>query len=167
MRPTRESNWRRCWNGSNLRTEYIRLTLKLPLPAATHGNATLTLTHELPLQIRRRGVEKRLLLAGGAVVRRQVDRALLKAVARAHCWLDDFLSGRLPSLTAIAAREKVTKRYVSRLIRLGLLAPEMVDEIAEGSQALELTTQALLTRKTELPLSWQAQKKEFGQALPS
>jgi hypothetical protein len=103
--------------------------------------------------------------AGGD--RRQVDRALLKAVARAYCWLDDFRSGRLSSLTVIAAREKVTKRYVSRLIRLGLLAPEMVDEIAQGSQAIELTTQALLTRKAELPLSWQAQKKEFGQTLPS
>jgi hypothetical protein len=53
-------------------------------------------------------------------------------------------------------------------IRSGwLLAPAMVDEIAEGSQALELTAQALLTRKTELPLSWQAQKQEFGQAVPS
>ena len=151
----------------DLRSEYIRLTLKLPLPTATHGNATLTLSHELPLRIRRRGVEKRLLITGGIATRRQVDRALLKAVARAHCWLDDFLSGRLPSLTAIAAREKVTKRYVSRLIRLALLAPEIVDEVAEGSQALELTAQALLTRKTELPLSWQAQKTEFGQAPPS
>ncbi|HXR25444.1 MAG TPA: hypothetical protein VN742_08800, partial [Candidatus Binataceae bacterium] len=150
-----------------LRAEYIRLTLKLPLPTATHGNATLTLTHELPLRIRRRGVEKRLILGGAVAVRRQVDCALLKAVARAHCWLDDFLSGRLPSLTAIAAREKVTKRYVSRLIRLGLLAPEIVDEIAAGSQALELTAQALVTRKTELPLSWRAQKQEFEQALPT
>lgn len=150
-----------------LRTEYIRLSLKLPLPTATHGNATLTLTHELPLQIRRRGVEKRLVLGGEAAPRRQVDRTLLKAVARAHCWLDDFLSGRLPSLTAIAAREKVTKRYVSRLIRLGLLAPTLIDAITEGTQTPELTAQALVTRRTELPLSWRAQKQEFGQAVHS
>ena len=151
----------------DLRSEYIRLTLKLPLPTATHGNATLTLSHELPLRIRRRGVEKRLLITGGIATRRQVDRALVKAVARAHCWLEDFISGRVASMTTIAAREAVTKRYVSRLIRLGLLAPEIVDEIAAGSQALELTAQALLTRKTQLPLSWQAQKKEFGQPAPS
>jgi hypothetical protein len=44
------------------------------------------------------------------------------------------------------------------------LAPQIVDSIAQGSQALELTAQALLTRKTELPLSWQAQKTEFGQS---
>jgi hypothetical protein len=106
-----------------LRTEHIRIALKLPLPTATDANATLTLTQELPFKIRRRGVEKRLLIAGGTITRRQVDRALLKAVARAHCWLEDFLSGRLPSLTAIAEREKVTKRYVSRLVRLSLLAP--------------------------------------------
>jgi hypothetical protein len=45
---------------------------------------------------------------------------------------------------------------------LSLLTPAIVDEMAEGGQALELAAQALLTRKTELPLSWQAQKKEFG-----
>ena len=43
----------------------------------------------------------------------------------------------------------------------------MIDKIAQGTQALELTTQALLTRKTELPLCWQAQTKEFGQAFSS
>jgi hypothetical protein len=120
-----------------LRPEHIRLTLKLPLPTATDANAILTLTQELPLQIRRRGVEKRLLITGGTTARPQVDRALLKAVARAHCWLDDFLSGRLSSLTAIAAREKVTKHYVSRLVRLSLLAPQIVDSIAQGSQTCE------------------------------
>jgi hypothetical protein len=79
-----------------LRPEHIRLTLKLPLPTATDANATLSLNQELPFKIRRRGVEKRLLITGGTIARRQVDRALLKAVARAHCWLDDFLSGRAP-----------------------------------------------------------------------
>jgi hypothetical protein len=50
---------------------------------------------------------------------------------------------------------------------LSLLAPQIVDSIAQGSQTLDLTAQALLTRKTELPLSWQEQKKELGRALLS
>ena len=70
-------------------------------------------------------------------------------------------------MTGIAAREAVTKRYVSRVIRLGLLAPDIVDDIAAGSQALELTAQALVTRRAMLPLSWQTQRTEFGQILPS
>ena len=113
------------------------------------------------MQIKRRGVEKRLLIGSAAGLARKIDRALLKAVARAHCWLEDFVSGRVPSMTAIAAREGVSTRYVSRLIRLGLLAPEIVGAIADGVQAPELTTQALLTRERELALSWQARKKEF------
>jgi hypothetical protein len=100
-------------------------------------------------------VEKRLLVTDGVVVR--------KAVARAECWLENFLSRCLGSLTAIAAYERVTKRYVSRLIRLGLLAQEIIDGIAEGSQALELTAQARLTRTTELPLGWWVQRKGLGQ----
>ena len=62
----------------------------------------------------------------------------------------------------IATREQVSTRYVSRLLRLGLLAPALVDAIAAGTQASDLTAQALLTRKRALPRSWHAQMQEFG-----
>ena len=150
-----------------LRSESIVVSLQLPVPGATQRDNGLTISYELPLEIRRRGVEKRLLIGGEALVTGKVDQALLKAVARGYCWLDDFLSGRVPSLTAIGAREKVTKRYISRVIRLGLLAPAIVDAIAEGSPGVELTAQSLLTRRSELPLSWQAQQREFGPAARS
>ena len=45
------------------------------------------------------------------------------AAARVHCWLDDLVTGRVASMEQIAVREGVGKRYVSRLVRLGLLAP--------------------------------------------
>lgn len=78
-----------------------------------------------------------------------------------------FISGHVPSMSKIAAHEGVTKRYVSRLIRLSLLAPVIVDGIAKGTQAPALTAQALLTRTTELPFSWHAQQDQFGLAVPS
>jgi len=73
-------------------------------------------------------------------------------------------------MTQIAAREGVTQTLRPPAYPA---APAMVYGIAEGTQllegthALELTAQALLRRPTELRLSWQAQKKEFGQAVPS
>jgi hypothetical protein len=87
---------------------------------------------------------------------------LLKAVARAHCWFDDLISGRVASIAEIALREGVGKRYVSRLVRLGLLAPAIVDLIAEGRQAPELTAQSLLTGEREVAFAWQAQKQALG-----
>ena len=40
------------------------------------------------------GVEKRLLIVGETRLGPRVDRALLKAVARAYRWLEDFVAGR-------------------------------------------------------------------------
>jgi len=79
---------------------------------------------------------------------------LLKLIARAHCWFDDLISGRAASMVEIAKREKVGKRYVSRVIRLAFLAPEIVEQIVNGCQPPELTAQSLLNDRTELRLAY-------------
>jgi site-specific DNA recombinase len=86
-----------------------------------------------------------------------VDLPLLKAVARAQRWFDDISTGRASSLAAIAARERLTARYVGRLIRLAFLAPDIVESIVEGRQPTTLAAEAL-TRRIELPLSWCSQR---------
>jgi len=150
-----------------LQSEGLRLTLRLPLLTATHRDANILVTHDLLLQIRRRGVEKRLLIGGAAPPRVRIDQALLKAVARAHCWLDDLISGRVASMAVIGEREGVSKRYVSRVIRLGLLAPQIVAMIAEGAQAPELTAQSLLMGEKAIASSWRVQHQAFGLAVPA
>jgi len=110
--------------------------------------------------IRRRGIEKRFMIDDGAAATSTVDPVLLKAVARAHCWFAEVLAGR--SMVEIAMRERVGKQYVSRLMRLAFLAPEMVEQIVAGRQPRELTAQTLLTNATELPLSWESQKRLLG-----
>jgi hypothetical protein len=147
-----------------LKPEGLRVIIKLPVAMAAPSSVAISITHEWPIQMRRRGVEKRLLIPGAAPHNARPDRALLKAVARAYRWLDDLISGRVASMTKIAAREGVGKRYVSRLIRLGLLAPEIVDLLAEGRQAPELTAQSLLTGEKEVALDWRVQKRDFGLA---
>jgi hypothetical protein len=71
-------------------------------------------------------------LSNGAVrASCKTDQSLLRAVARAHCWFDDLVSGRCGSMVEIAKCNGVGKQYVSRLIRLAFLAPEEARAIVD------------------------------------
>jgi site-specific DNA recombinase len=154
---------------AELRQDGIRLSIRLPIRvsgkpaarAATH----LSLTRQIPLRVRRRGNEMRLII-GSSGLSPRIDLMILKATARAHRWFDDLVSGRSVSMTEVGRREGIGKRYVSRMIRLAFLAPAIVEKIAEGRQPPELTAQLLSTGRGDLPLSWQAQEKLFGFADP-
>ena len=115
----------------------------------------LPLSRLVPMQMKRRGVEMRIVLQGDSNPTR-VDLPLLKAVARARRWADDLVSGKVRSVGELARREGIDGRSVRRLIPLGFLAPRIVEAIAEGRQPVELTVEAL-TRRTDLPLLWSAQ----------
>src|ERR1700736_4238408 len=138
----------------------MRLSLKLPLSnaesGAPDGSSHLSIKRRVPMQLRRRGVELRLVINGndGARASCKTDQSLLRAVARAHCWFDDLVSGRCGSMVEIARRDGVGKQYVSRLIRLAFLAPEMVERIVAGRQPPELTAQALRTGRFDIPVGW-------------
>jgi len=67
---------------------------------------------------------------------RTPDAALLRAIARAHRWFEELLSGRATSLAAIARRQGVADRYVARLIPLASL--EIVEAIAERGALADL-----------------------------
>jgi hypothetical protein len=110
------------------------------------------------MQIKRRGVELRLVMNGDRGRAQKADPALLKAIARAHRWFDDLVAGRVASMAEIGKREGLPKNYVSWLIRLAFLAPEIVEAIIQGNHPPELTAQTLITRRIDLPLQWQAQK---------
>jgi site-specific DNA recombinase len=142
----------------------MRLSIKLPFSNAESGgpdgSSHLSLKRHVPMQIRRRGVELRLVINGRASASCKTDQSLLKAVARAHCWFDDLVSGR--SMVEIAKCNGVGKQYVSRLIRLAFLAPEMVERIVAGRQPPELTAQALRSGRFDIPVDWAAQKRALG-----
>jgi site-specific DNA recombinase len=112
------------------------------------------------MQMKRRGVEMRIVLQGDSNPTR-VDLPLLKAVARARRWSDELLSGRVRSVDELAKRERLDSRSVRRLIPLGFLSPRIVEAIAEGRQPVELTVEAL-TRRIDLPLLWSAQRQALG-----
>ena len=65
------------------------------------------------------------------------------------------------SIREIAAREGVTAPFVSRLLPLAFLAPEIVTAIVEGRQPVDLTTETLI-KNTDIPLDWTEQKRALG-----
>jgi site-specific DNA recombinase len=142
----------------------IRVSLKLTVPCSQAGVRTSSivgLTRFVPLAMKRRGVETRIVIGGGVEPPRTVDPALLKAVSRARKWFDELASGRVRSLAELARREGITRRYVERLARLAFVAPAIAEAICHGQQPAELSTQTLLNR-IDLPLEWSAQCDVLG-----
>ena len=119
---------------------------------STDTGAAVTVRRFVPHRIRRRGVEMRLVIAGAAASVHD-DPALLKAIARAHCWFEDLVEGRAASVEALAKRLGITARYVQRLLALALLAPSLVEQIVAGTHPAALTLNKL-TRQSPLPLRW-------------
>jgi site-specific DNA recombinase len=149
---------------AELRDDGISVTLKIQVHCSRAGVRTssiLNLSRFLPLRMKRRGVETRIIMAAGDDLPRKVDPALLKAVARAKAWFEELAAGRVRSLTDIARREKIAPRYVERLSRLAFAAPRIVEAICQGRQPTDLNAQTLLNR-VDLPLEWSAQLDALG-----
>jgi len=104
------------------------------------------LTRFIPMQMKRRRVQMRLVIEGHDARTAAPDPALLNAVACAHRWCDDLVCGRAASLGEIAARAGVSTRYVRHLLRLAFLAPAIVEAVVEGRQLAELTAEPLIKR---------------------
>jgi hypothetical protein len=142
----------------------IRVSVRVPLEESSQSSdaasSFLHIRRQMPIELRRRGVEMRLVIGGDADLK--VDSAILKMVARSNQWLVELLSGRSRSLAEIAGRAGLGKRYVNRIMRLAFLAPSIIEEIARGHQPPQLTAQALSTRRGDLPLSWHMQRELLG-----
>ena len=83
----------------------------------------------------------------------------LSALARAHRWKQMLEEGRYRSAGELAEAEGVTRSFVNRLLRLTLLAPDIVETILEGRQSKGLQLEEL-TRS--LPSKWEEQRVGRG-----
>ncbi|GER08722.1 hypothetical protein GCM10007972_27380 [Iodidimonas muriae] len=137
-----------------------QLTLGLNLSSFAHG-PNMVIRHIVPVRIRRRGVEMKLVLEGNGYAVSNPDPTLIKAIVRAHRWFDDLMSGRARSLGEIAEKEGISGRYISKLMPLVFLAPDIIGAILTGTQPVDLTAEALIKR-TEIPLGWAEQKALLG-----
>jgi len=120
-----------------------------------------TLSVRVPFRIRKHGGRKLMVSPDGASApaRPRIDSTLVKALARAHRWKRLMESGRFASLTELAESEKINQSYLCRLLRLTLLAPDIVEVILDGRQPAPLQLDALLK---PMPLDWVAQRAVLG-----
>jgi uncharacterized PurR-regulated membrane protein YhhQ (DUF165 family) len=116
-----------------------------------------TLTVWVPLAIRQRGGRKLVLTPASATNRGSsaADTTLVKALARAFRWRRMLEAGRYGTIDELAAAEKINSSYVSRLLRLTLLAPEIVEAILDGRQTEGLTLPGLME---PFPVEWVRQR---------
>jgi hypothetical protein len=118
-----------------------------------------TLTIHVPLTLRRRGGRKQIVSPVGnapwAPWRPHIDSTMVKALARAFRWRRMLETGAIGTVREIAAKEKINSSYVSRVLRLTLLAPEIVEAILDGRQPAVVTLPALMG---VLPVEWGEQR---------
>ena len=122
------------------------------------------LTVRVPFAIRKRGGRKLAIAADGTTLappRPWIDSTLVKALARAHRWNKLLESGRYGSAAELAAAEKINPSYVSRVLRLTLLAPDIVEAIVEGQQADGVEATLLLR---PFSTDWNEQRQRFRRA---
>ena len=111
------------------------------------------LTVHVQLAVRKRGGRKLVLTPGGMAPRGAsgADSTLGKALARAFRWRRMMEAGRFATLNELAAAEKIHSSYVSRLLRLTLLAPDIVEAILDGRQPEGTTLPGLME---PFPVEW-------------
>lgn len=92
----------------------------------------------------------------GADTTAQLDKSLIKAIARAVTWYDDLVHGRAGSMREIAAAEDVSERYVAQLLPLAFLKPGLVEGCLDGTADLGISG-ANLAKGLDLHREWQRQ----------
>ena len=101
-------------------------------------------------------------VSGAVSSRPRVDSALVKALARAFRWRKLLETGVYATIDDMAAAEKINGSYVSRVLRLTLLAPDIVEAILDGRQPAEMTLVVLMK---PFPVEWSGQNMAFGVAI--
>ena len=118
-----------------------------------------TVTVHVPFRMVKRGGRKEMVLPANAPVQRKTDNTIVKALARAFRWKRMLESGEFTTMAELAEREGIAASYMTRVLRLTLLAPDIVEAILDGRQGPEITLAQLLE---SFPASWVEQKTTFS-----
>jgi hypothetical protein len=113
----------------------------------------------VPMAWRRRGGRKVIVAPPGCddwAPPPKIDDALVKALARAHRWRRMLEGGAYGTLAEMADAERISRSYVCRILRLTLLAPDIVERILDGRPMAGLPQ---LLRP--FPVEWERQRERF------
>ncbi|AZQ68295.1 hypothetical protein EF888_14815 [Silicimonas algicola] len=117
-----------------------------------------TVTLHVPFRIVKRGGRKQMVLPSntpeGVAQPRRPDNTLVKALARAFRWKRMLESGEFATTAELADREGIAPSYLTRVLRLTLLAPDIVEAILDGRQGPEVALAQVLE---PFPEGWDEQ----------
>ena len=145
-----------------------RKSLERQLEIAIHEERTEAVDAErkspivldIPAELRRLGKEKRFIVAAH-LPETDPDYSLIKAIVRAYQWFEMLRSRSVASIADVARSEELPRTYVSSLIPLALLAPDIIEAILRGRQPIDVTLDRILSL-TPLPVDWTAQRAALG-----
>lgn len=121
-----------------------------------------SITVRVPLAIRHRPGRKTVVtpMTGGmAPVTTRADPTLVKALARGFRYQRMLDEGLYASITEMAEAERIERGYLGSLLRLTLLAPDLVTNALDGRHMPSVALAALLE---PFPLCWRSQGELFG-----
>ncbi len=118
-------------------------------------------TLHVPFSVAKRGGRKEMHLPEGAAQARRTDNSLVKALARAFRWKRLLESGEFATIAELAQREGIAPSYMTRILRLTLIAPDIVEAILDGTQGPGVT---LAQISEGLPVEWEEQSKLLSRA---
>jgi hypothetical protein len=118
------------------------------------------LTVHVPMAFRKRGGRKLMLAPSGTEISpmraMHAESALVKAIARAHRWKRMLESGAYASIAELAEAEKINQSYLCRVLRLSLVAPDIVEGVLNGTLSVEFTLERAMK---PLPVAWEDQRR--------
>ena len=121
-----------------------------------------TITIRVPIAVRKRGGRKTVSTPNGlsvlAPTPAHIDRAVVKALARAFRWRMLIETGMYRTVQEIADAEKLNASYVGRVLRLTLLAPEVIQSILDGYPQRKVPLDSLMK---PFPLRWVDQRRHL------
>uniref|UniRef100_UPI004047F4ED hypothetical protein n=1 Tax=Yoonia sp. TaxID=2212373 RepID=UPI004047F4ED len=117
-----------------------------------------TITVHVPFRIVKRGGRRVMQLPPGTLAQRKMDNTLVKALARAFRWKRMLDSGEYTTIAELAVGETTAPSYLTRVLRLTLLAPDIVEAILAGQQGSEAMLAGLME---PFPLEWEEQRRNF------
>ena len=117
----------------------------------------------IPVAFEQRGGRKQIIVPPGMADwqprANRCDNSLINALAKAHLWRRLIESGKYSSAAELSRAEGINESYLCRVLRLTLLAPDIVEAILDGRQPRTLELQSLLK---PLPTDWGAQRKHLA-----
>jgi hypothetical protein len=123
-----------------------------------------TLVVRIPMRFRRRGGRKRIVTPDGSELapssKPHPDGTLIRALARARRWHRMLEEGRFASIRELAEAERVSLSYISRILRLTMVAPDIVERILDGR-----TTVGLPHLMKPFPVDWDEQREQLASAV--